>query len=81
MSIAAEDPLGSPAGHVNDPNPEVPERAKPRSYTARYKVEILDREGKSALLHREGLYSSLISEWRKERDKGALEALATKPGR
>ncbi len=87
MSIAGEDRLGSVADQVNDPDPEVPERAKRRSYRARYKLEILgeyeilDREGKGALLRREGLYSSLISEWRKQRDKGALDALATKPGR
>ncbi len=87
MSISAEDRLDSRAGRVNDPNPEVPERAKRRSYSARYKLEILaeyetlDREGKGSLLRREGLYSSLISEWRKQRDKGALEALAAKPGR
>ena len=41
----------------------------------------LDREGKGSLLRREGLYSSLISEWRKQRDKGALAALAAKSGR
>ena len=87
MSIAAEDQLESSADQVNDPDPEVPERAKRRSYRARYKLEILaeydglDREGKGALLRREALYSSLISEWRKQRDKGALDALATKPGR
>jgi transposase len=87
MSISAEDRFAGHAGRVNDPNPEVPERAKRRSYPARYKLEILaeyetlDREGKGALLRREGLYSSLLSEWRKQRDKGALEALATKPGR
>jgi hypothetical protein len=83
MSIAAEDQMGSSADQVTDPDPEVPERAKRRSYRARYKVEILaeydglDRDGKGALLRREGLYSSLISEWRKQRDKGALDALAT----
>ena len=87
MSISAQDRLVSHGGRVNDPNPEVPERAKRRSYTARYKLEILaeyeilDREGKGALLRREGLYTSLISEWRKQRDRGALEALAAKPGR
>jgi transposase len=32
-------------------------------------------------LRREGLYSSLISEWRKQRDRGALEALAKPAGR
>jgi transposase-like protein len=87
MSIATEDRSLSHAGQLNDPNPEVPERAKRRSYTAKYKLEILaeyedlDRDGKGAVLRREGLYTSLISEWRKQRDRGALEGLAAKPGR
>jgi transposase-like protein len=87
MSITAEDRLLSHAGRVKDPNPEVPERAKRRSYTAKYKLEILDeyegldRDAKGGLLRREGLYTSLLSEWRKQRDRGALEALAAKPGR
>jgi transposase-like protein len=70
------------------PDPEVPERAKrPRSYSARYKAEILgeyerlDKAGKGALLRREGLYTSLLSEWRKQRDRGALQALGTPSGR
>jgi transposase-like protein len=69
-------------------DPEVPARAKPaRAYTARYKAEVLaeyerlDKEGKGALLRREGLYSSLISVWRKQRDRGALQALAQPTGR
>jgi len=64
------------------PDPEVPERPRPpRQYPAAYKVRILeeyeqlDKAGKGALLRREGLYTSLISEWRKQRDKGALAAL------
>jgi transposase len=87
MSIAAEDRSPGRAGRVDDPDPEVPERAKRRSYTARYKLEILDeyegleRDGKGTLLRREGLYTSLISEWRKQRDRGALAALAARPGR
>ena len=40
MSIVAEGRLGGHAGWVSDPNPEVRERAKRRSYTARYKLEI-----------------------------------------
>jgi transposase len=69
------------------PDPEVPERPRPRSYSARYKAEILaeyerlDRAAKGALLRREGLYTSLISEWRKQRDRGALQALGTPSGR
>ena len=73
---------------VTDPDPEVPERARgPRRYSAKYKVQILDeyerldKAGKGALLRREGLYTSLISEWRKQRDRGALAALAKPAGR
>ena len=68
-----------------DPDPEVPERARgPRRYSAKYKAQILeeyeglDKAAKGALLRREGLYTSLISEWRKQRDRGAL---ATPAGR
>jgi transposase len=64
------------------PDPEVPERPRPpRQYPAAYKLRILgeyeqlDKAGKGALLRREGLYTSLISEWRKQRDRGALAAL------
>jgi transposase len=52
------------------PDPEVPERARRRTFTAQYKLEILAAyeaapEGeKGALLRREGLYSSHIVEWR-----------------
>jgi len=70
---------------TTDPDPEVPERARPpRRYTAKYKADILaeydtlSKVDKGALLRREGLYSSLITEWRKQRDRGAL---ATPAGR
>jgi transposase len=73
---------------MSEPDPEVPERARgPRRYSARYKAQILeeyeglDKAAKGALLRREGLYTSLISEWRKQRDRGALQALATPAGR
>ena len=68
-------------------DPEVPERAKRRTFTAKYKLEILGAydaapEGaKGALLRREGLYSSHIVEWRKARDAGALAGLASPRGR
>ena len=71
-----------------DPDSEVPERARgPRRYSAGYKARILeeyerlDKAAKGALLRREGLYTSLISEWRKQRDRGALQALARPAGR
>lgn len=72
----------------NDPGPEVPERSRGRRrFPAKYKARILeeydslDKADKGALLRREGLYTSLISEWRKQRDRGALEALAKPAGR
>jgi len=75
------------SGLVSDvPDPEVPERARRRTYTARYKRDVLaeyeaaDRAGKGALLRREGLYSSLISAWRDQRDSGALQGLARSSG-
>jgi transposase-like protein len=68
--------------------PRYSRRARgPRRYSAEYKAQILDeyerlyKAGKGALLRREGLYTSLISEWRKQRDRGALEALAKPAGR
>ncbi len=71
-----------------EPDPEVAERPRPpRQYPAAYKLRILgeyeqlDKAGKGALLRREGLYTSLISEWRKQRDKGALAALEQRRGR
>lgn len=87
MAITTSGSTRAHAGRMNDPDPEVPERARRRHYPAKYKLETLaeydslDRETKGALLRREGLYTSLLSEWRKQRDRGVLEALDTKPGR
>ena len=69
------------------PDPEVPAKARSRTYSAAYKARILDeyesldKAGKGALLRREGLYTSLISAWRIQRDQGALAALAKPAGR
>jgi transposase-like protein len=64
------------------PDPEVVAQAKRRRFTAEYKQRILaavdqakGSSGIGALLRREGLYSSLLSTWRRERDAGALQAL------
>jgi transposase len=73
---------------TNDPDPEVPEKSRgPRRYSASYKAKILaeyetlDKAGKGSLLRREGLYSSLITEWRKQRDRGAMTELSKVSGR
>lgn len=63
------------------PDPEVVEKPKRRTYTAEYKQRILaeaaaaTRGGIGSLLRREGLYSSLLATWRRERTNGILEAL------
>ena len=69
------------------PDPEVPAKARTRTWSAAYKARILaeyescDKAGKGALLRREGLYTSLISAWRQQRDSGARAALAKPVGR
>src|SRR5205823_12572475 len=69
------------------PGPEVPAKARTRTWSAAHKARILaeyeslDKAGKGALLRREGIYSSLISAWRLQRDQGALQALAKPAGR
>ncbi len=70
------------------PDPELVEKPKRRRFTAAYKLEILakadvcSKPGEiGALLRREGLYSSLLTEWRRARDAGALGALERPRGR
>jgi len=82
-----EDPGRMSGAAMERPDPEVPERARRRTFTAKYKLEILaaydaapDGE-KGALLRREGLYSSHIVAWRRARDAGALAGLAVARGR
>ena len=73
----------SPALPASRPDPEVVARPKRRSYTAEYKLRILQEAeaaaatpgGVGALLRREGLYSSLLAYWRRERAHGIREAL------
>ena len=65
------------------PDPEVVAKAKRRTFTAEYKQRILQEAdsaaatpgGVGALLRREGLYSSHLVSWRRERRAGVLEAL------
>lgn len=67
------------------PDPEVAEKAVRRKFTAEYKRSILEQadagrgEGAiGALLRREGLYSSHLSTWRRQRKEGTLQALSAK---
>jgi len=79
------------AGATDDtapPDPEVPERSLGRrQFSAKYKAKVLaeydtlPRSARGAMLRREGLYSSLIVTWRRQRDQGADTALARPAGR
>ena len=70
------------------PDPELVEKPKRRRFTAEYKLKVV-REAEActrpgeigALLRREGLYSSLLTEWRRAHEAGALGALARPRGR
>ncbi len=72
-------------GVVDEPDPAA--RPRRRSFTAEYKERILEEydalaagsSERGALLRREGLYTSHIAEWRRARDAGAREGLASKP--
>lgn len=64
------------------PDPEVVAQAQRRRFTADYKQRILAQAdqakgsgGVGALLRREGLYSSLLTAWRKEVQTGIRQAL------
>ena len=74
-----------PLRSASDPDPEVPAKARRRRFTAKYKLGILEEAEQctepgeiGALLRREGLYSSLLSRWRQQREAGALAALTPK---
>jgi len=65
------------------PETEVIEKAKRRQYTAEYKLHILREVDKcqvsgeiGALLRREGLYSSHLTTWRRQRERGELDGLS-----
>ena len=61
------------------PDPEVPAKAERRRFTAEYRLGILKQADAckqpgelGALLRREGLYSSHLANWRRQREQGAL---------
>jgi len=68
------------------PTAEPTTTSKRRSFTARYKLRIPDETdhaadtgGVSAILRREGLYSSALTDWRRQRAAGTLGALQPRP--
>lgn len=73
-------------GAVTDDDIDPAAKPTRRTFSAEYKAEILAEydgwpkgsEERGAILRREGLYSSHISEWRKQAEAGAREGLARK---
>jgi transposase len=74
-------------GHLvlTAPDPEVPPRAKRRHFSPEYKKRILEeadactqRGQIGSLLRREGLYTSHLDKWRRQREQGTLAGLAPK---
>jgi len=90
-AVAAPSP-GAPARAkalprgASSPDPEVvAKKAKRRRFTAAYKLRVLAKADActgpgevGALLRREGLYSSHLTSWRKQRDAEALAGLEPK---
>ena len=64
------------------PDPEVVATAKRRHFSAQEKLRILEEADAcehgeiGALVRREGIYTSYLSRWRRERKRGALEGLS-----
>jgi len=79
--------VGAAAGDQREldnppPDPEVTEARPRRRFTAAYKLRVLDQADQcheagqvGALLRREGLYSSHLTNWRKQREQGILQGL------
>jgi transposase-like protein len=72
----------------NKPDTEVSARPRRRTYTAAYKLKVLDevaaateRGAVAVILRREGLYASHLAAWRKELRNGGVAALQKKRGR
>ena len=72
----------------HEPDPEVQAQKTRRRFTAKYKLQILaeidscSQQGEiGALLRREGLYSSYLTLWRKQRKEGSLDSVAQNRGR
>lgn len=92
MTLTIADVIAAQSGHdetvASDDGPRAG-RPKRRTFTAEYKLRILeeyenapDPQHRNALLRREGIYTSTISEWRRARDAAAKGAIPErKPGR
>ena len=85
MTLTIAELVGAHTGGMDEIDPAA--RPRRRTFTAAEKLAYLDAYDalakgspeRGAFLRREGLYSSHLSEWRKQRENGALAGLAAKP--
>ena len=79
------DPSAAKFSNCLPPDPEVTGKRPRRKFTAKYKLRMLKKADTctepgqlGALLRQEGLYSSNLTTWRKQRDEGILIAMSPK---
>jgi transposase-like protein len=69
------------------PDPQVQPRPRRRTFSPAFRIRIVEEYEraenglKGAVLRREGLYSSHLIDWRRQRDAGMLAAMSAKRGR
>ena len=92
VTMSSADVIAARSGQdENVATPDGPRASRPkrRTFTREYKLRMIDEyesaptpQERNALLRREGIYSAYISDWRRERDRGAsAPAPEMKPGR
>ncbi|MBW1707123.1 MAG: transposase [Deltaproteobacteria bacterium] len=79
------DPSAAKTPDISPPDSEVTGKRLRRKFTAKYKLRMLKKAEActgpgqlGSLLRQEGLYSSNLTTWRKQRDEGLLIAMAPK---
>src|SRR4051794_21918293 len=79
MSHASDREVAKTGPLAIESDPDRPGRPKRRYFDSGFKLRVLeewdracDSEERSALLRREGIYSSMISDWKRQRRDGAL---------
>lgn len=77
--------VSHPSRHQRTETNEIPDKPTRRRFTVEYKRRIVEEADAccepgqmGALLRREGLYSSHLSQWRRQRDKALLMGLSSR---
>lgn len=89
ITLTRPGPRAHAEGMAEDrPDPEVAAKAQRRRHSVDYKLKILEEADRAsqpgevaALLRREGLYSSHLAAWRKQRREGTLAQTRGRKGK